>query len=94
MIVINIILALTSIAYWYITDNWWLAATGLIASVLVVDELFLVVIVLVAVIGYACIYYIWKDIGLYLQLQNLKILAVTFIYMMIATIRGMMAYWG
>lgn len=94
MLVINIILAITAAVYWYMTGNWWLAAIGLLASTIVTDKMFIVVIFLAALIGYACIYYILKDSELYLQLQNLEILVATFIYMVVATIKGMLVYWG
>lgn len=88
--IINILLALVAIVYGYITDNWWLSAAGLLASVLIGDRLFLVVIVLVAIIGYSCVYYLWLDIMHYPQ--NQETLAITVSYMIVALIRGMKAF--
>ena len=94
MITINILLALSATAYWYVTDNLWLAGLGVLASVLIVDKLWFVVIALVAVIGYSCVYYLWSELPHYLQLENLDILTVTVSYMVVAFVRGVLAFRG
>ncbi|MCK5335473.1 MAG: hypothetical protein KAQ67_04890 [Gammaproteobacteria bacterium] len=94
MIVINIILALTAVAFWYMTGNWWLATVGVLAAVLVKDEWYLIVILLTAAIGYVCIYYILRDAGMYLNKESLEILGITFFYFTAALIRAKLAFSG
>ena len=94
MIVINILLAVTAVAFWYMTGNWWLAAVGVLAAVIVKDEWFLIVILLSAVIGYVCFYYIVRDAGMYLKKENLEILGVTFFYCTVAFLRAKVAFSG
>lgn len=94
MIVLNVLLALTAFSYWYLTGNWWLATMGVLASLLLKDEWYFVVILLTAAIGYACVYYIWKNAGFYLQKEKLIEFGITFLYMTVAMLRAKFAFSG
>ena len=82
MFVINILIALIGLLYWYVTGDIWPAVLGGALAVIVWDEVWLLSIVIAAAIMGLCTYYFWTELFVNLNKDPmLKEMGVTVLYM-------------
>ena len=85
---INIIIALTALMYWYVTKDVLPAALGGVLAIMILDEVWLLSVAIAAAIIILCTYYFWAEIIMHLDKELIpKHMGVTLMYMTVVLLK-------
>ena len=91
-LVLNLIVAVTGIAYGYITGDTLPAIMGGLMILLAWEDLSFLTVFMAAGIGYLCVYHFWVEVMPNLDPDDLGEFWITSIYLFIAGFRAFVAF--